>query len=97
MRPSRRQVARTAAVFVCYALVAGLVCAPVAAERAVEGVRFQDRLGTVLVEVSLAHNGVSTLDTGILGRLYWNRTGFGGFGGLLRVTGPPEAGGTLSP
>ena len=30
------------------------------------------------MEVSLSHNGVSTLDTGILGRVYWDRTGAGG-------------------
>lgn len=48
------------------------------------------------MEVALAHNGVSTFDTGILGRLYWDRTGAAGFGAIVRATGPPEAGGTLS-
>lgn len=82
--------------FLAYGLVAALVYAPVAAERAIEAARFQDRLGTLPVEVTLAHNGVSTLDTGILGRLYWDRTGAGGFGASIRATGPPEAAGTLS-
>lgn len=96
MQSIARTVARVAAAFLGYALLAALVAAPVAVERAVEGVRFEDRLGTLPVEVSLAHNGVSTLDTGILGRLYWDRTGTGGFGAVIRATGPPEAGGTLS-
>ena len=61
-----------------------------------EGARFEDRLGTLPVEVSLAHNGVSTLDTGILGRVYWDRTGAAGFGAHIRATGPPEAGGSLA-
>ena len=96
MQPIARAAARVAAAFFVYALLGALVGAPIAAERAVEGVRFEDRLGTLPVEVSLAHNGVSTLDTGILGRLYWDRTGTGGFGAAIRATGPPEAGGTLS-
>ncbi len=44
--------------FLAYGLIAALVAAPMAAERAVEGVHFKDRLGTVPVEVSLANNGV---------------------------------------
>ena len=92
---ARTRALRLAVALPAYGLVAALVAAPVAAERAVEGVRFSDRLGTVPVEVSLAHNGVTTLDTGILGRLYWDRTGFGGFGAFVRATGPPVAGGTL--
>ncbi len=79
-----------------YGLVVAVVALPVAAEQAVEGVRFEDRLGSLPVEVSLSHNGVSTLDTGILGKLYWDRTGTGGFGAWVRATGPPEAGSTLS-
>ncbi|MEP9364929.1 hypothetical protein ABLE68_18345 [Nocardioides sp. CN2-186] len=79
-----------------YGAVAAVVCLPIAAEQSVEDARFQDRLGTLPVEVSLARNGVSTLDTGVLGRLYWERTGVGGFGASLRATGPPEAGGTLT-
>lgn len=91
-----RDVVRTAVAFVAYGLVAAVVAAPVSLERAVEGVRFEDRLGSLPVEVSLAHNGVSTLDTGILGSLYWDRTGTAGFGASIRATGPPEAGATLS-
>jgi hypothetical protein len=87
---------RLATAFVAYGFVAALVSAPVAAEQAIERAHFEDRLGTLPVEVSLAHNGVSTLDTGILGRVYWDRTGAGGFGANIRATGPPEAGGTLA-
>lgn len=87
---------RVVVAFVAYGVVAAVVAAPVAAERAIEGASFQDRLGDLPVEVSLAHNGVSTFDTGILGRLYWDRTGAAGFGAIVRATGPPEAGGTLS-
>ena len=78
-----------------YGLVAALVASPILVEQAVERARFEDRLGTFPVEVGLAHNGVSTLDAGIIGRLYWDRTGAGGFGASLRSTGPPEGGGTL--
>ncbi len=66
------------------------------AERAIEDAHFDDRLGTLPVEVSLSHNGVSTLETGILGRLYWQQTGTFGFGATVRVQGPPEAAGTLA-
>ena len=90
------RVARLAAVFAVYVAIAAVVAAPVAAERAVEGVGFDDRLGSLPVRVSLAHNGVTTLDTGFAGQIYWDRTGAAGFGAYLRATGPPEAGGTLS-
>ncbi len=76
--------------------LAGVVAAPVAAEQAVEHLRFTDRIGSVPVEVSLQHHGVSTLDTGVLGRLYWEETGAGGFGAHVRVTGTPDASGTLA-
>lgn len=84
------------AVCLGWGLLAAVVAAPVALEQAMERTRFTDRLGTVPVEVSLAHNGVSTIDTGVLGRIYWDRTGAAGFGAYIRVTDPPEAGGTLS-
>ncbi|HEY0642444.1 MAG TPA: hypothetical protein VGD39_03425 [Nocardioides sp.] len=74
-------------------MASGVVAAPLAAQHATESVGFDDYLGAVPVRVSLTHNGVSTLDTGVLGRLYWDRTGAYGFGALLRVTGPPEAAG----
>lgn len=77
-------------------VVAALVAAPVAIERAIEGVRFPDTLGTFPVEVGLCHDGRSTLDTGILGKVFWDRTGTFGFGAYARATGPPEAGGTLA-
>jgi hypothetical protein len=78
------------------ALAAALVAAPVVIERAVEDVRFADNLGTFPVEVGLCHDGRSTLDTGILGKVFWDRTGSLGFGAYARATGPPEAGGTLA-
>lgn len=77
-------------------LAAGLVATPVVLVRAVEGVRFRDTLGTFPVEVGLCHDGRSTLDTGILGKVFWNHTGALGFGAYARATGPPEAGGTLA-
>jgi len=77
-------------------LVAGIVAAPVVVERAIEDVRFPDTLGTFPVEVGLCHDGRSTLDTGILGKVFWNQTGALGFGAYARATGPPEAGGTLA-
>lgn len=93
---SRHRWVRLVAAFLAYAAVAGLIGGPIALERAIERARFTDRLGSLPVEVSLAHNGVSTLDTGFLGQLYWAHTGAGGFGAHIRATGPPEAGGTLS-
>ena len=83
-------------MLLAYATTVGVLAAPLAAEQALERVRFEDRLGTLPVEVSLCHNGVSTLDTGVLGKVYWSRTGLAGFGAYVRATGPPEAGGTLT-
>ncbi|GEP39134.1 hypothetical protein NPS01_27970 [Nocardioides psychrotolerans] len=77
-------------------LVVAIGAAPVIVVRAVESTRFEDRLGTLPVEVSLTHNGRSTLDTGIFGKVYWRETGPFGIGAQARVTGPPEAGGTLA-
>lgn len=82
--------------FAVYALLAAMVALPVSVERAIEGARFEDRLGTFPVEVTLSHNGYSTVDTGLTGKLYWERTGLAGLGATISVTGPPEAGGTLS-
>jgi hypothetical protein len=76
--------------------VAAVVAAPITFVRAVEGVSFHDDLGTFPVEVSLCHDGRSTLDTGILGKVFWDQTGALGFGAYARATGPPEAGGTLA-
>ncbi|HET9422757.1 MAG TPA: hypothetical protein VFO49_16565 [Nocardioides sp.] len=96
MKPDYPRLRRLATAFLLYGFVAALVSAPVAAEQAIEGAHFEDRLGTLPVEISLSHNGVSTLDTGILGSVYWDRTGAGGFGANIRATGPPEAGGSLA-
>ncbi len=96
MKAAIRRWAQVLLLVVAYGLVVAVVTAPVAAERAVEGVRFEDRLGSLPVEVSLSRNGFSTLDSGILGKLYWERTGAAGFGATIRATGPPEAGGTLT-
>ena len=90
------RLARLVGVFAVYAVVAALVTSPLAAERAVESAAFRDRVGSFPVVVTLSHNGVSTLDTGVLGQLYWDETGAAGFGVGLRSTGPPAADGTLS-
>jgi hypothetical protein len=91
--PGRREALVT---FLLCLLAAALVALPVAVERAIETVSFPDNLGTFPVEVGLCHDGRSTLDTGILGKVYWDRTGAFGFGAYARATGPPEAGGTLA-
>ena len=96
MKPDYQRLRRLATAFLLYGFVAALVSAPVAAQQAIAGAQFEDRLGTLPVEISLSHNGVSTLDTGILGSVYWDRTGVGGFGANIRATGPPEAGGSLA-
>lgn len=91
-----RQVLRWLGAFAAYALVAAVVVLPLAAERAVEHASFHDRVGSFPVQVTLARNGTTTVDTGVLGQLYWHQTGTAGFGLHLRSTGPPVAGGTLS-
>ncbi len=91
-----RTTIRIVGGYLLFACVAATLALPLAAEQAVEHASFQDRVGTFPVEVSLAHNGVSTLDTGLIGRLYWDRTGVGGFGASVVSTGPPIAQGTLS-
>jgi hypothetical protein len=82
--------------FLGYGLLTAVLAFPIVAQQSVERAQFDDRLGTFPVTVSLAHNGQSTLDTGLVGKLYWQRTGVAGFGASLRSTGPPEAGGTVS-
>ena len=96
MNPVVRQAVQVLLAFLGYGLATVVVTTPVAVEQAIEGVRFEDRLGTLPVQVSLCHNGFSTLDTGVLGSVYWERTGTAGFGACIRATGPPEAGDTLS-
>jgi len=90
------RIRRAAAAYAGCALVSAVVAAPLSLEAAVEGVRFEDRLGTLPVEVRLLHNGHSALDTGIFGTAYWQQTGRFGLGVMARVSGPPEAGGTLA-
>lgn len=85
---------RLLATFALSIAVTGIAGAPLVAEHAVETVSFADHLGAVPVEVSLTRNGTSTVDTGVLGRLYWEHTGAWGFGALLRITGPPDAAGS---
>ena len=89
-------LARRLALFLLYAVVAVVLTFPVAAQSAIEDMSFEDRLGTVPVEVGVVHNGFSVVDTGALGSVYVARTGVLGLGLLLRVTGPPTAGGTLA-
>lgn len=94
--PAPRLLARRGAAALGWLLAAAVISVPVAAEQALERVTFSDRLGTVPVEVTLCRNGYSSLDTGILGTVFWERTGPFGLGACLRVTEPPEAGGTLA-
>lgn len=93
--PGRRGRDALVTLVLCF-LAAAIVAAPVALVRAIEGVRFEDQLGTLPVEVSLCHDGRSTLDTGVFGKVFWDRTGAYGFGAYARASGPPEAGGTLA-
>jgi hypothetical protein len=91
-----RRAVTPVSTFVLCAIAAAIIALPVALERAIQNVQFSDRLGTFPVEVSLCHDGQSTLDTGVLGKVYWDETGRLGFGAYARATGPPEAGGTLA-
>lgn len=91
-----RRVGTGLVAWVAYGLAAALVCLPVAVVWSLQHAAFEDRLGAFPVEVSLAHDGRSTVDTGVLGKVYLDRTGPGGFGAHIVSTGPPEAGGTLS-
>jgi hypothetical protein len=85
-----------ALAFILCAVAAMLIAAPVAWQRAVQDVRFTDTLGTFPVRVSLCQNGRSTLDTGLFGKVYWDRSGPHGFSAYARAIGPPEAGGDLA-
>lgn len=91
-----RSTARWVLRWVACVLAAGAISTPWALERAIETASFEDRVGTLPVRVGLAHNGYTTLDTGLLGEVYWRRTGPFGFGAELRSTGPPVADGTLA-
>jgi hypothetical protein len=95
-RVNYRGPANALAKFLFLGCVVAIVSAPLAGVWSIKHVRFSDRLGSVPVEVSLSHNGESTLDAGILGRVYWDRTGTAGFGAYIRATAPPQAGGSLA-
>jgi hypothetical protein len=73
-----------------------VVALPVVVEQAVERTTVQDAIGTLPVDMSLARQGGSTLETGVLGDISWRQPGPWGFGVRARVTGPPVAGGTLA-
>jgi len=73
-----------------------LIAAPTAWQRAVQDVQFSDTLGTFPVRVSLCHDGRSTLDTGLFGKVYWDKAGPHGYSVYARAIGPPEAGGDLA-
>lgn len=96
MKSHLHRVARVLGAWVAYGLAVAFVCLPVVVVWSLQHASFEDRLGAFPVEVSLAHDGRSTIDTGVLGKIYWERTGPGGLGADIRSTGPPEAGGTLS-
>ena len=66
--------------WVACAVAAAVVAVPLSLLHAIETVHFPDELGTFPVEVHLSHNGYSTLDTGLLGKVYLKRTGAYGFG-----------------
>lgn len=85
-----------ALTFAACAIAAMVLAAPIAVERAIEDVRITDHLGTFPVEVQLCHDGRSTFDTGLFGKVYWHQSGTRGFGVYARASGPPEAGGTLA-
>jgi len=67
-----------------------------AVERAVQRATYRDAIGTLPVEMSLCRQGRSTLETGILGDLYWAEFGAWGWGVRAWVTGLPVADGTLA-
>jgi hypothetical protein len=88
--------ARRLVLFLVYGVLSVVVASPVLVQQTLAGVSFEDRLGTFPVEVSTVRNGYSVLDTGALGSVYLEQTGALGLGFALRVTGPPDAGGSLS-
>ncbi len=90
------RVARWLLLTLAYGVAAVLVTSPFIAQRTVEDLGFADRLGTLPVHVGLVHNGYSEVDTGVLGSIFLDRTGVAGLGIAVRVTGPPDAGGTLA-
>ena len=95
-RDDRATAARRLLLLLTYGVVAVALAAPVLVQQTIAHVRFDDRLGTLPVEVRVLHNGYSVLDTGALGSIYLEQTGAFGLGFGLRVTGPPDAGGSLA-
>ena len=93
---SASAAARLAGRWLGASAAVAVVAFPVVAEQAVEDVSFEDSLGTLPVRLSLCHQGRSTVETGVLGDLHYDRTGALGLGVRARVTGPPPAGGTLA-
>jgi hypothetical protein len=94
-RPSATML-RAALTYLGCAVAVVVVVLPLALEQAVERVSFDEQLGTVPVQLSLTHNGRSSLATGILGDVYYDQTGAFDIGVRAQVTGPPVAGGTLA-
>ncbi|HEX7740284.1 MAG TPA: hypothetical protein VF426_11635 [Marmoricola sp.] len=90
--PTRAAILR----WVACAVAAAVIGLPLTLIHTIEEVHFPDELGTFPVDVRLSHNGYSTIDTGLLGKIYLHRTGAFGFGVRAIATGPPEAGGTLA-
>jgi hypothetical protein len=95
-RPDLRAGARWLLLLLGYAVAVVVLTSPATAQRTLESLHFDDRLGTVPVEVDVVRNGYSVVDTGALGSIFVERTGVLGLGVRLRVTGPPSAGGTLA-
>jgi hypothetical protein len=96
VRLGGRAAVRRLLLLLMYGAVTVVLTSPVLAQSTVESLRFDDRLGTVPVEVGMVRNGYSVVDTGALGSVYLDRTGAWGWGVSLRVTGPPDAGGSLA-
>lgn len=94
--PALRESLRTGGRLLAAGAACALVALPVAVEQTLEHTSVDDQLGTVPVRLQLSHNGTSTLATGILGDLYWDRTGPFGLGVRAQVQQPPQAGGTLA-
>ncbi len=90
------RAARWVFLTLVYGVAAVVLTSPLIAQRTIEDIGFADRLGSLPVQVSVVENGYSVVDTGALGSIFLDRTGIGGLGISVRVTGPPDAGGTLS-
>ncbi len=96
LRAALPHLLRGVGVYLAGSAAAAVVALPVVVEQVVENVSFRDAIGTLPVEMSLCHQGRSTLETGLLGDVHWAHPGPWGFGVQARVTGPPAASGTLA-